>query len=151
MTIKEFCKIYKVDESGIYKKIKRKGKKLEGHIVVVDGVMQLDEEAVDMLKPLSFAEFMEMENKKNSVIEEMEQLTVKNAEQIEKYNKMISEVNSDFRELELLLADTIRKLKNSEDEKQELEQKYKTAMERVNELEEQLAVESRKRKGIFGR
>lgn len=49
MTIKEFAENNQIDISGVYKKIKRNEKLLEGHLRVVNGVVHIDEVAQDFL------------------------------------------------------------------------------------------------------
>lgn len=51
MTIKELCEKYNCDDSGIYKKIKRKQQELEGHIITQNGIVIIDEYAEEKLKP----------------------------------------------------------------------------------------------------
>jgi len=51
MTIKEFCEKYDCDQSAIYRKIKRKKDKLEGHITNENGIIIIDENAEEILKP----------------------------------------------------------------------------------------------------
>lgn len=51
MTIKELCRKYDCDKTSIYRKIKRKGMELEGHILNENGVIIIDEYAEEMLKP----------------------------------------------------------------------------------------------------
>ena len=150
MTIKEFCKIYKIDESGIYKKIKRNEKKLEGHIQIVNGTMQLDDAAEELLKPKVSAIIMEMQNEIERREKEFALLQANSNIQIEEYIKMINEINEDMAESFKLLKETTEKFEQAEREKAELEEKYNAALDRMKELE-QLAVSNGKRGGIFGR
>ena len=50
MTVKEFCKRYKVSCQAVYQKIKRNRELLDGHIIK-DGSLAFDEFAEELLRP----------------------------------------------------------------------------------------------------
>ena len=150
MTIKEFCQIYKLDESGVYKKIKRKERKLDGHITILNGTMQLDDEAIEILKPTFFAQMIEMENEIVKRENELSLLKINNSVKIEEYAKLINDVNEDMANSIKLLGEMSGKLAQAEREKAELEEKYNAALDRISELEKQLDSSNGKKGGIFG-
>lgn len=150
MTIKEFCEKYRYDDSSIYKKIKRNSEKLNEHIKMNNGIIEIDEIAEDILKPKAKAEVIEL-NQKLSDAEK----TIERAEW---------ERNNMERDFNERLADNFDDYGRVSTELYELTQKYKEALSVIEELKgniaeleaerdrlnEQLSKQQRT-KGIFGR
>lgn len=51
MTIKELCEKYNCNITSMYGKLKRKKPELNGHIIMANGIIQIDEYAEGILKP----------------------------------------------------------------------------------------------------
>lgn len=93
MTIKEFADNNQIDISAIYRKIKRNEKRLEGHIRVVNGVINIDEIAETFLLPRNKAITQRAEFEKTELEEKYEIL-------ISAYKGKIENLISEKSELE---------------------------------------------------
>ena len=51
LTIKELCEKYNCNVTSMYGKLKRKKQELSGHIIITNGVIEIDEYAEEILKP----------------------------------------------------------------------------------------------------
>lgn len=147
MTVKELSEIYKIDISGIYRKIKRHYLQLDGHIKIIDGVMQLDEKAIDLLKPQN-NNIQQIESLQNEL--KLQNRKYKN--ELDECSKQLADSYEDYGKLDRRLYETQKQLDAVIEEKDAIEKKYQTAMTRIQELEEKVALlENGKPKGIFGR
>lgn len=147
MTIKEFTKKYEINESGVYKKIKRNAKRLDGHIEMQNGIMNLDDVAVDILKPQNYELKIENERLSNN----LETLEQEKGEKLDEYMRKLSECYEDYGKLDKELYETRRFLELLIIEKQALEDKYNEALEKIQHLEAKVAfLENGKKRGIFG-
>lgn len=93
MTIKEFAENNSIDISAIYRKIKRNEKRLEGHIRVVNGVINIDEIAETFLLPRNKAITQRAEFEKTELEEKYEI-------EISAYKRKIENLISEKSELE---------------------------------------------------
>lgn len=147
MTVKELSEIYKIDISGIYRKIKRRYLQLDGHIKIIDGVMQLDEKAIDLLKPQN-NNIQQIESLQNEL--KLQNRKYKN--ELDECSKQLADSYEDYGKLDRRLYETQKQLDAVIEEKDAIEKKYQTAITRIQELEEKVALlENGKPKGIFGR
>lgn len=72
MRISEFCKKYNCDQSAMYQKMKRYSDKINGHVCVKNGAIEIDEIAEEILKPKAKAEVYRLKQQ----IEEMKKQIV---------------------------------------------------------------------------
>lgn len=108
MTIKEFADNNQIDISAIYRKIKRNEKRLEGHIRVVNGVINIDEIAETFLLPRNKAITQRAEFEKTELEEKYEIL-------ISAYKGKIENLISEKSELE----QEVQKLRQALEQKEE--------------------------------
>lgn len=147
MTIREFTKKFEIDESGVYKKIKRNAKRLDGHIEMQNGIMDLDDVAVDILKPQNY----EIKREKERLSDNLQAIKQEKGEKFDEYKRQLSECYEDYGRLDKELYETRHSLELLTAEKQALEDKYKEALEEIQNLEAKVAfLENGKKRGIFG-
>lgn len=109
LSIKDFAETNDIDISGIYKKIKRNEKLLEGHLRIVRGVIYIDDIAQDFLIPKNKAISQKAEKEKTEIEEKYKTL-------IFAYQKKIENLISEKSELEQKIENLNRVLvQNSEE------------------------------------
>lgn len=152
MTVKELSEIYGMDISAIYQRIKRNAKKLEGHITIVDGRKQLDDAAIDFLKPKLKSNLDSCKLRIDELENELKIQNQKHRDELDECSRQLSESLADYGKIDRQLCETKKELDAVIEEKNIIEQKYKMAIVRVRELEEKVALlENGRTKGIFGR
>lgn len=141
MTIKEFCIKYSCDTSGVYKKIRRKGKELTDHIINENGIIHIDEIGEEILKP------GERQRRMKELIEKgkMADWNLERAEgriNIEKANrrKTADEYDILYREHEALKEALDAEIKEKE-----------ALLVQISELKLHIEELEQKPKGLFGR
>ena len=113
MTVREFCEKYKISHQAVYKKMKKFGEQLDGHIFK-KGCLQLDDYAVRLLKP-HYAD--------SDIFSENNNLKAELSRRDRNIKSLKSEIEDRFSE--------IRNLKNSLAEK----------ISKIEDLENQLAIQ----------
>lgn len=141
MTIKELCKKYNCDKTGIYKKIKRKRAELNGHIFIEKGIVQIDNVAESILKP------KDNHNKINDLIEkgqsaEWEIERAKNKYKYEASKRIEAEEQIEVYKSEILEKDAL--IESLLKEKEEYLFIISDLKRRIEDLEQ-------KPRGIFGK
>lgn len=110
ITLKELSQKYNADISAMYQKIKRNRDKLDGHMQIINGVMQFDDLAAQFLIP------------RKQMITEM-------------YESKIHDLNVNH---DIQINHLKSELKKMKAEKESVEEQYQAALLRITELEQQL-------------
>lgn len=140
MTVKELSEIYGMDISAIYQRIKRNAKKLEGHITIVDGRKQLDDAAIDFLKPKLKSNLDSCKLRIDELENELKIQNQKHRDELDECSRQLSESLADYGKIDRQLCETKKELDAVIEEKNIIEQKYQMAIVRVRELEEKVAL-----------
>lgn len=134
LTVKEFCRKYKISPQAVYAKIKRKSAQLNGHVMKSGGQLVIDEYAEKILMPRPPDQFLLEKNKNLQAALEQKDMEVYNIKfeserQMKKYENLKSELteknskaenlqrqlNSEIENLTSQLAE--EKIKNADFEK----------------------------------
>ena len=141
MTIKELCEKYKCNLTAMYNKLKRKEKELEGHIVIRNGVIQIDEYAEEILKP------GERQREMKALIEKGKGVDWELERARGKYEIEIAK----RKEAEYKVEELQVRIESLETEISGLKARNGDLLAQVLELEQRLSESERKHSVLFGR
>ena len=157
MTVKEFCKRYKVSCQAVYQKIKRNRELLDGHIIK-DGSLAFDEFAEELLRPKIADNKIFSENEKllseisdkNIELDFLRDELPRKVSENEKLQKLVTEYTEKISNLERRLEDECSKNTELEksicklsDEILEKRKEIESLRREINELTEQLNAKSK--------
>lgn len=148
MTIKELCKKYDCDKTSIYRKIKRKGMELEGHILNENGIIVIDEYAEEILKPGEYQrKTRELIKKGRSYDQSIRKAEIEtNIERSER--DRIEDENDSLR---LRIEKDDNRIQELEETVNEQNKEIEILRMKVSELRQEIDRLERKPKGLFGR
>ena len=149
ISIKEYSDYNNMTVQGIYQKMKRKKKELDGHVWKKDGVIVLDEVAQELLKP----------NISKGNIDKIKDLE----EELSKYKDMTLDYRHDSLEQEELIERLAKELSDLKKEKEAFDNKIKEQDELIENLKKELSdlkeengilkseINSKSKKGFFSK
>lgn len=139
MKISEFCKSYNIRHQTVYTKIRRHRKQLDGHIVK-DGCMELDDFAVELLKPaVSKTELSEeIESLKSELSNKNKKIEELRIELSDKKSE-IENLHSEVYDRDLKISDLRKELNSKNDKISEMENLIAELKNKNSELEAKLS------------